>query len=222
MLEHCANLRVGRLLCLGDIVGYGAEPAACIERVRESAASVVAGNHDWAAAGKASTHNFNPAARLAIQWTAEQLTEGDRFYLCGLPIILEEQDALLVHSSPVEPDQWPYLFSTADGRVAMAATSEDLTFVGHSHYAFACSQSDATRVTGEGDVTLTSSDRYLVNVGSVGQPRDSDPRAAVCIWEPGAGTVSLQRVPYDVASAQAKIRAARLPAICADRLEYGN
>lgn len=221
VLAACDDAGVSRLLCLGDTVGYGADPEACLDRVRGRVETMVAGNHDCAAAGLEDTRYFNTAARRAIEWTSTQLSAGSIAALRDCPLTAEASGALLVHASPEAPQDWHYLFSTWDGREALASTDAGLTFVGHSHVAFVSSESDAVRVTVEGEATLADDDRYLVNVGSVGQPRDNDPRAAFAVWDQDAATIRLCRVPYDIPTAQEKIRRAGLPAILSDRLAYG-
>jgi len=221
VLEQCEHLGADRLVCLGDTVGYGAEPGACVERVQKVAGPILAGNHDWGAVGLEDTRFFNTGALAAIRWTARQLSDRDQDYLSRLPLMAREDGAMFVHSSPESPGAWHYLFTTGEGRRALSATDAAITFVGHSHYAFICSESDNTRVVREGAASLEPEDRYLVNVGSVGQPRDMDPRAAFALWVPDAREVTLHRVEYDVAAAQEKIRDAGLPGICADRLEFG-
>ena len=220
VLEQIDQLGVDRLLCLGDVVGYGADPNACSEEVFEVSEVVLAGNHDRAAVGLEDTEFFNPIALSAIQWTADVLANGPLGCLRACPLALEEGDTLYVHASPFEPAAWHYLHNPYEGRYALSLTAARLCFVGHSHHAFICSESGMNLV-GQGEVALSSGDRYLVNVGSVGQPRDSDPRAAFLIWDQDASTMRLCRTEYDIATAQAKIRAAHLPEALADRLEIG-
>jgi diadenosine tetraphosphatase ApaH/serine/threonine PP2A family protein phosphatase len=211
------------VVCLGDVVGYGAEPEACIDLVAERAVAVVAGNHEHAVTGRLPLDWFNPWARAAAEWTRGRLDADRRAWLDGLPLVRELDDATLVHASPDEPDEWDYLVSAADGHAAFGAFATRLCFVGHSHRPAAWSLGSAGPEYDPRprEVVLDAGRRYLVNVGSVGQPRDRDARAAYAVWDAAAGCVTLRRVPYDVEAARRAIVAAGLPRILADRLRAG-
>ena len=219
-----AEGRADGVLCLGDTVGYGAEPRLCVELVAERAAAVVGGNHEYAVAGLLDLAWFNRYARAAAEWTQEQLDDNHRAYIRGLPLTAEMGDATLVHASPRHPEEWDYLVTAGDGFEAFGAFATRYCFVGHSHVPGVWSlgssgpEHDATAA----DVTATHGRRYLVNVGSVGQPRDRDPRAAYALWDADAGHVAIRRVPYDVKAARARIEAAGLPRFLADRLASGS
>ena len=210
-------------LCLGDVVGYGADPQACIELIAERSVAVVSGNHEHAVAGLMSLRWFNPHARVAAEWTQERLDDDHRAWLKALPLVREVEDATLVHASPAQPDEWDYLVSAEDGYAAFSAFATRLCFVGHSHVPGTWVQGswgrahDADAV----EVTVEPGCRYIINVGSVGQPRDQDPRAAWALWDVEARRVTLHRVSYDIGAAQAKIQAAGLPRFLADRLAQG-
>ena len=221
VLKKIAELDVDRLICLGDVVGYGADPNACVDVVKDVADVVLAGNHDWASVGLQSTEFFNPIPLMAIQWTEETLGAEQAEFLRTCPLFVDEDGAHYVHASPVDPEQWPYLSDIYDGRDALRQTEYKLCFVGHSHRAFVCCESGHDEVMIEGEVLLSDADRYLVNVGSVGQPRDGDPRASFAIWDQDKGNICLYRVSYDVSVAQDKIRATGLPNFLADRLSLG-
>ncbi len=221
VLEEVANLQIDRVICLGDVVGYGADPNACVDVIQDVAEVVLAGNHDWASVGLMSTEFFNPIPLMAIQWTEETLGQAQVRFLRDCPLTCDEGDVRYVHASPFEPDRWAYLSDLEDGRDALQQTPYSLCFVGHSHRAFICSASGRQDVVVEGDVFVDGSERYLVNVGSVGQPRDGDPRAAFAVWDQESGNLRLHRVSYDVLAAQKKIRAVGLPSFLADRLALG-
>lgn len=221
VLEKIAALEADRLICLGDVVGYGADPNACVDVVQDVADVVLAGNHDWASVGLQSTEFFNPIPLMAIQWTEETLGSDQAEFLRTCPLFVNEGGAHYVHASPLEPELWPYLSDVNDGRNALRQTEHLLCFVGHSHRAFICTESGQNEVVIEGDIKLSDADRYLVNVGSVGQPRDGDPRASFAIWDQDKGNICLHRVSYDVLTAQDKIRTAGLPGFLADRLGLG-
>jgi len=220
-----AARRTDAVLCLGDLVGYGADPVACIEIVAERAQSIVCGNHEHAVAGLIDLEWFNVHARAAAEWTRERLDDDHKTYLASLPLVAEVGDATLVHASPDRPGDWEYLLSAQDGFDAFGAFTTRLCFVGHSHLAGMWSLGSSGpehRAGAAVDLELERGRRYLVNVGSVGQPRDRDPRAAYAIWDSERGTVAIRRVVYDVATAREKILLGGLPRFLADRLAWGS
>jgi diadenosine tetraphosphatase ApaH/serine/threonine PP2A family protein phosphatase len=218
-----ARPRVDAMLCLGDIVGYGAEPEGCIELVAERCQAVVAGNHEHAAAGLMTLEWFNAYARAAAEWTRQRLDDEHRAWLAALPLLREFEQATLVHASPSQPDDWEYVISAEDGHRAFASFATRLCFVGHSHLPGVWVQGSWGRSheAGAVDIILEPGCRYLFNVGSVGQPRDRDPRAAWVLWDADARRVTLRRVAYDVAATRSRIVAAGLPTFLADRLGEG-
>jgi diadenosine tetraphosphatase ApaH/serine/threonine PP2A family protein phosphatase len=216
-----------RVLCLGDIVGYGADPVACADVLGERDALMIAGNHEYGALGLMSLAWFNPAARAAALWTRRALTEPLRGYLASLPLTATVEDATLVHASPRRPEEWDYLLSAEDGFQVFGAFPTRLCFVGHTHRPaiWAIGSSGPAHRDGAGawplTVSLAAGRRYLINTGSVGQPRDGDPRAVYAVWDVAARTVSVRRVPYDTSAAAARILAAGLPRTLASRLASG-
>lgn len=212
-----------QVLCAGDLVGYGAEPEACVARVRQAAHAVVAGNHDWAAVGKFDAAWFHPQARAALTWTTGQLSASTAGYLAGLPLTWRDGAVALAHGSLHEPDRFHYLFVADDAARTLAIQETPVVFVGHTHVPLVFS-GDA-----DGHVHLQRGPRheirrgmrYVVNVGSVGQPRDQRPEACYGVYDTAARSLEFKRVPYPAARAQAKIRAAGLPAWFADRLARG-
>ena len=221
VLAKIAEANVDRVICLGDVIGYGAGPNACVQRVNDVSDLVLAGNHDWAAVGLEDPGYFNPVALAAIQWTVQVLHDRNAALLRSHNPFCDEANCRYAHASPLEPDMWHYLFDPEDGWTTLVQTDFDICFVGHSHRAFVCSASQKTTLMKEGEVQLAQNDRYLVNVGSVGQPRDGDTRAAFALWDQESGNLELHRVSYDVATAQAKILDAGLPAFLAERLGVG-
>jgi transcription antitermination factor NusB len=226
VLADVDALGIRRVFCLGDIVGYGASPAECCARVAAVAEARVLGNHDEACLGRGDLEYFNSVARTAALWTRERLDPAARAYLEGAPMTHSFQagpfGVLLVHASPDHPAEWHYVISEHEARLAFEACGQTLIFVGHSHVAGVFTL-EADRVSGErpGNCSLEPGRRYLVNVGSVGQPRDRDPEAAWCLLDPAARTVEIRRVQYDLEAAQARIRDAGLPTILAARLSRG-
>ncbi len=210
--------------CLGDVVGYGPEPHECIELLRKHKHFCVAGNHDWAAAGKVDTAAFNQDAAAAARWTARQLSPQDIEYLDDLPPVIKRDDFTLVHGSPRGPI-WEYILSVENARDNLAYFDTPFCFIGHSHLPLVfkleksgeCSWS---RFMPEVKLKL-GKDRLIVNPGSVGQPRDGDPRASYAIYDSDAGSVILYRVAYEIHATQEKMKRHQLPARLAARLTYG-
>ena len=223
VLDDCAG-RVDAVLCLGDTVGYGADPLACVELIAERAQAIVGGNHEHAVAGLLSLGWFNRHARVAAEWTRERLDEDHRAYLGSLPLLTEVGDATLVHASPAQPEEWDYLVTAEDGFAAFPHFATRWCFVGHSHLPGAWSLGSAgpEHHPGGGPLQSERGRRYIVNVGSVGQPRDRDPRAAYAVWDAEAGRIQIRRVAYDVRTARRKILEAGLPRLLADRLVAGS
>ena len=210
------------MVCLGDFVGYGAAPNECIERLRPRIEAAVAGNHDLAASGRIRLSYFNDDAKRAAHWTTRTLTAENTEYLRSLPFSVPWRGARLVHASPSSPEKWHYVFSPNDAAIEMEECEERLCFIGHSHYP-GTFELEGLRVAygRESLVRMKPGCRYLVNVGSVGQPRDGDPRAAYLVWDDEAGTIEHVRVDYDIEAARQRILGAGLPAFLADRLQWG-
>jgi diadenosine tetraphosphatase ApaH/serine/threonine PP2A family protein phosphatase len=222
VLADLDRVRPESIVCLGDFVGYGASPNECIERLRPRIEAAVVGNHDLAACGRIELAYFNADAAAAARWTDARLTPEHHAYLEGLPYEAPWRDALLVHAAPGEPAGWRYVLSTQDALAELSACDTDLCFIGHSHYPGAFDRGPAqVRYTREAGLAMTPGHRYLVNVGSVGQPRDGDPRAAYLIYDEGARTLRHVRVEYDVESAMRRILEAGLPPFLAERLQWG-
>ena len=222
VLDDAAG-RADAVLCLGDVVGYGADPEACVELLAERAQAIVAGNHEYGVAGRLDLGWFNRWARAAAEWTRERLDDDHRAWLAALPLTLEIGDATLVHASPAQPDEWDYLVSPEDGWSAFAHFATRWCFVGHSHVpgVWSVGSSGPDHEPRPETVLSVPGRRYIVNVGSVGQPRDRDPRAAYALWDVAAGRVEIRRIAYDVATARRKIETAGLPRFLADRLVLG-
>ncbi|MDH7570480.1 MAG: metallophosphoesterase family protein [Armatimonadota bacterium] len=218
---------VSAYLCLGDVVGYGADPNACCERIRAlPGLRCVAGNHDQAVLDQNLAEWFHEGARVAAEWTAHQLTPQNRAFLAGLPETLCEPGFEMVHGSLADPVCGYVLtpFAAAD---SFELQREPLCLVGHVHAPLAFARRHASRLvahlefrTGQ-PVRLSPGTQYLVGCGSVGQPRDGNPMAACAVYDSDAGVVECVRVPYDVETAGAKIRRAGLPPWLADRLATG-
>jgi diadenosine tetraphosphatase ApaH/serine/threonine PP2A family protein phosphatase len=211
--------------CLGDTIGYGPEPNRCLEIVRDRATHALTGNHDLACLGLVSLADFNALARAANEWNNRQLDPDLRAYLESLPARLSLESAMLAHASPRDP-VWEYVLDPDTARANLDHFETQVCFIGHSHvptvFCMAPDGSIEFRRGRPGEtLQLAPESRYLLNPGSVGQPRDGDPRAAYALWDTEAGTLRFNRVEYDVHATQAKMRAAGLPAMLADRLAFG-
>ncbi|HYE96800.1 MAG TPA: metallophosphoesterase family protein [Rubricoccaceae bacterium] len=202
------------LVCLGDVVGYGPDPAACVELLRARALPTVLGNHDVAVATGEGLNALPRDGHTAALLHRRLLTEEQRAWLGALPLRLNAYGAVYVHASPDEPAAWHRLDGFRAVRAQFAAFEGPLCFVGHSHRPAVV----ADRV---GVLRVRPGHRFLVDVGSVGQPRDGDPRAAFALYDSAAFTCEIVRVPYDVEATAEKIRAAGLPHGLADRLRKG-
>jgi predicted phosphodiesterase len=211
---------------LGDVVGYGPEPDAVVERLASAGALGVRGNHDAAACGGSEIDWFNPDARSAMEWTREVISDGTRSWLGSLPERREVADFTLVHGSGRDPI-WEYVTSAEGARESLAAMATRHGLNGHTHIPVAYLEAGdrigrVDPVSGSRDPAIgLEFGRLLLNPGSVGQPRDGDPRAGYLILDTTAGTARWQRVAYDVAAVGAAMRAAGLPARLAERLRYG-
>ncbi len=202
------------LVCLGDVVGYGADPSDCLGIVRDRCSAVVMGNHDEAAFDPEKAVFFNFHARIAVEWTYRALSDDERKTLASFPFTEKRENILLVHSTPHAPEEWEYIIDELDARQAMSSFTEKLCCVGHSHVAAIYPEDDVRRPD-------DPAYRALVNVGSVGQPRDRDPRASWCLIDTDTWSIDIRRVEYDIDAAAGKIRKAGLPPQLGERLYLG-
>jgi predicted phosphodiesterase len=224
VLEAVAASDATELWCLGDLVGYGAEPDACVELAREHAAVCLAGNHDLAATGQLPLNAFTRGAGLSVQWTSEVMREHNLAYLAGLSPQGQEGEIGLYHASPRDP-VWEYVLSALLAGLCLDEQRQRVCLIGHSHVALAFTRRSGELATGEprraGSELDLAEGEWLLNPGSVGQPRDGDRRAAWLLLDLDGWTASYRRTEYDVAGAAAAIRAAHLPDSLAERLGYG-
>lgn len=222
VLEDARSESVTGIVCLGDVVGYGADPNACMETVWNEAMATVLGNHDAAACNPRLADNFNEVARAAIAWTRQMLTKENLEVLRSLPYDFVEGDTRYVHASPDEPAAWHYILTEQEAWNAFEACAEPICFVGHSHVALRVLMRRGRLVVAESEVVdVDPEERALLNVGSVGQPRDGDWRASYALWDPVKRRMVARRVEYDLEKAARKIRDAGLPEILAKRLAVG-
>lgn len=221
-----AKGRYDQIACLGDLVGYGAEPNQVVEWVRANAPSTIRGNHDKACTGLDPIDHYNPAARASAVWTHLELTRENTEYLKRLPrgplpIPCEQGNFDLVHGSPVDEDE--YLINLNDVAEIRSQLEVQLSFFGHTHVqgGFLVARGGVKRIVPGPALELEPDYFYLINPGSVGQPRDGDPRAAYAVYSPKDRVVEFRRVDYDVAKAARKIHEAGLPESLAARLHRG-
>ena len=213
-LEAIEKEEIDEILFLGDVVGYGANPNECVALVRERCSVVLLGNHDLAAVDLSVAEEFNNHARVAAHWTSKKLSAENREYLKSLPYTATVREALLVHASPFEPEEWHYIISESDARRMFPHFKETICFVGHSHVPGVFAESAIEQDVRRGE-------RFIVNVGSIGQPRDGDPDLSFGIFDSERWEYRNIRLVYDVERAARKIRDAGLPPVLADRLFRG-
>lgn len=221
VLEKIEILACDKVACLGDIVGYGADPGYCLDRVRDLSDFVVAGNHDFAALGKISIDYFNTHARQATLWTREQLSEEQRKYLDSIPLVVLEKDCTFVHGSLDSPQLFDYIQTSYDAFLTMEQMETQLCFIGHSHVPIAFLLNEVITYSLDNLIELEGVKKAILNVGSVGQPRDNNPWASFAVYDDEQGQVELHRVPYDVEKSAARIIEAGLPEFLAERLKVG-
>lgn len=211
------------MYCLGDIIGYGADPSKCIEIVKKKTKLCVAGNHDHASIGKMDITYFNPFARFAIEWTAEQISKEDVMYLNALGFNSKIRDFMIVHSSPFKPEEWDYILVEEDADKAFKNFDLPFCFVGHSHQPLVWEVDEKGRIncTNGRNIKLRDASRYIINTGSVGQPRDGDPRSSYAIFDTVRNEISILRIDYDIEMAQKKMISAGLPEYLIERLSCG-
>ena len=209
------------LLCVGDVVGYAAYPSECLEIIREKASAVVAGNHDWAVAGKLDTSCFNADARDSAKWTRNNLSDEDIKWLSDLPLVTTVDGITLTHSTLYSPEYFDYIQTRYQANLCFQHLDGKVAFYGHSHVPVIFVDDDPIEYFLRPQYTIPEVNKALVNVGSVGQPRDMDPRASYCVYDSDSATVYLKRVEYDIEEASEAIEEAGLPKANARRLEHG-
>lgn len=222
VLKAIEQEEVGKIFCLGDLVGYGPNPNECIDLARAKSDIIVAGNHDWAVIGLTDTGYFNPYAKAAVDWTADTMTAENHGFLKELPIIkrVQEKGLFLVHATPENPDQWNYILTYQGARKSFEYLPDRFCFIGHSHVPAIIEEGPHGELTGYSDqIIFRNGCRYIINVGSVGQPRDGNPDAAYAIFEDDK--VIINRIPYDISLTQKKMREVKLPEYLIERLVCG-
>ncbi len=208
-------------VCLGDVVGYNANPHECVEIVRSLECPVVKGNHDEQASIETDLDGFNPLAEEAINWTREHLAEEDKVWLRDLRMVRQVRDFTIVHATLDTPGKWGYVFNQLDATASFNYQHTNICFYGHTHAPRAYVRDTTVKSVPLDQLRIEPRKKYFINVGSVGQPRDGDWHAAYCIFHTDHHTVELRRIEYDIYTAQDKIVEAGLPQRLADRLAQG-
>jgi predicted phosphodiesterase len=208
-------------ICMGDVVGYNAFPRECLQIVRELDCPTVKGNHDEQASMDITQEGLNPLAEEALDWTREQLQPADQQWLRELRMQRQVRDFTIVHSTLDTPHKWGYVTTQLDAAASFSYQHTGICFIGHTHVPRAYIREGSVRTLAFGTLQIQRNQKYLINVGSVGQPRDGDWRAAYCIYDTVKNEVELRRLPYDLRGAQQAILAAGLPEKLAGRLSIG-
>ena len=224
VLADARRLGFDKAVSVGDVVGYGADPSACLDLLAGLDASIVMGNHDLAVAGGLPLDGFNAYARAAVEWTASRLSAKELALLKALPYTIREEAYAVSHGTLHQPEQFHYLMTETEAAESLAVLDRPVCFLGHSHLpVWVRAKPDGTglEVGQDARAPVEAGRPVLVNVGSVGQPRDGDPRTIFCLYDTEKGEAVLHRLPYDFQEAARKIRAAGLPGMLADRLAMG-
>jgi predicted phosphodiesterase len=219
-LEAADALRPDIIVSLGDVVGYGASPNECIDLVQECAQIRIGGNHDVAAAGLIGTDTFSANAQKAIQWTSRAINPLGRDRLGEYDTVRRYGECIFAHASPVSPMDWEYVYTVSQASAIFAKISERFIFIGHTHVPGIIEHKGVkgARVIGGTFCATEPESRYLINVGSIGQPRDGIAAASFALLDAKKETITIRRIPYDIRSAQEKIRTVGLPEALAARL----
>ena len=223
VLETLAKEGVDAYLCMGDIVGYGANPKECIKKVRSIEPKVlIAGNHEWGTLGLLELDYFSELARQAVIWTKGILNADELEYLGSFKLLAADKKLTLVHGSLEEPEEFNYVFDSNDAGGTFRLLKTQLCFVGHSHVpGIFYFDGKVPGAINDVKAKIGPGKKYVINIGSIGQPRDGDPRASFAIYDEDKKTVEIKRVAYDIEKAQTKILAAGLPKRLASRLAEG-
>ena len=222
VMEKMANEKPDKYICIGDIVGYGANPNECIDNVLSLNPILVAGNHDYAASGLLNVDFFNTYAFRAIEWTKQQLTPEHKKFLQNLKLIQKINNLTAVHATPYSPEMFEYMENSYDVQLAMTSLDTPVCFIGHSHIpiSFTVTRGSIAFST-EPYTPVKGNNKVVINIGSVGQPRDENPEAAYAVYDSDEAVVWIKRVEYNIQKASDKILKAKLPEILAERIKYG-
>ena len=222
VLQFYRKEGINDYICLGDIVGYGANPKECLDQIRELNAACVAGNHDWAVSGRLNYENFHQSAKEAVEWTRGQLTGEDMEFINRLPLMFKNDDFVAVHGTLSEPENFHYMLYMSDARETFHLMERQVCFVGHSHVPqILVRHGEKVVCSVKMSAEINPADQFIVNVGSVGQPRDGNPKASCCVYDTTERVLNISRLSYDIQSAHINILKAGLPEDLAERLLVG-
>ena len=221
VLEALEQSKVERYVSVGDLVGYGANPCEVIAKIRSLNALVVAGNHDFAAIDRLNIDFFNTFARESALWTRAALSDDDKAYLRSLKLVEYADSFTVAHSTVHSPELFEYIQTSYDAHLSFEQQRTPLSFVGHSHVPVNFFKRRSVSFNMDTEVKIDETCKIMINVGSIGQPRDENPDAVCVVYDSDEKTVRLKRVKYDVEKAARKIIDAGLPEILAERLRYG-
>jgi predicted phosphodiesterase len=221
VLQDCEQQKVTHYACLGDVVGYNANPKECLEIIRRLNMPCVMGNHDEYCSADLDLEGFNPHAAEAVNWTRQQLSEEDRLWLRGLKYQRLVANFTLVHATLDAPKRWGYVFDKLAAAASFTYQNTPICFFGHTHVPVAFIRDTVVRGGTYSKFKIEAGRKYFINVGSVGQSRDGVPKATYVIYDMDEGSIELRRLDYDIPKTQAKIRAAGLPERLAERLSHG-
>tara|TARA_B100000809_G_scaffold93705_3_gene92312 strand:- start:1935 stop:2657 length:723 start_codon:yes stop_codon:yes gene_type:complete len=221
VIKDARTEEVEGFVCVGDVVGYGAEPSACIDRVQELSCHIVRGNHDHYCCHTDALNDMNPAAANVVRWTRDRLTAAHLEFLRRMRMVRSLDGFTIVHSTLDEPGKWGYVFEEMEAEASFTYQTTPVCFHGHTHVPCVYENEHGVRKGSYHKIKVASGKQYFINVGSVGQPRDGDSRAAYVLYDSKAKELELRRVVYDITGAQRKILDAGLPPGLAHRLALG-
>jgi predicted phosphodiesterase len=225
VLEQIDFYLPDKVICLGDIVGYGPNPNECVSQVYDRAHITIMGNHDHAVLGLTDISYFNQYAKLAVLWTRQVLKEENVGLLRQAPLNVIDGHILFVHSTPLHPERWDYIFNPLEGQYYLQHLDSQICFIGHSHQPLFFKKDADEQIIFDRkfsfSLPIEEGCQYIVNVGSVGQPRDGNPDTSFALYDTETQTVQVKRLPYDIELTQKKMQDIGLPAFLIDRLAYG-
>jgi predicted phosphodiesterase len=221
VLEDIRAQNATHIVCLGDVVGYNAQPKECLQIIREMNIPCVKGNHDEYCSSEDHLEGFNPHAAEAVHWTREQLSAEEKQWLRDLKYSRMAANFTMVHATLDAPERWQYVFDKLAAAASFPYQQTHMCFFGHTHVPVAFMRDTVVRGGTYSKFKVDPAKKYFINVGAVGQPRDNNPKAAYVIYDMDAQTIELRRLDYDIAAAQKKIRDAGLPERLAERLAFG-